>query len=539
MKRSAIILAGGDISQKFVVLNSMFNSPALIPINSRVLSQYVLEAFFRFDYDNIFLIVDENEVNHVEDEIFETIRKTNTKVYGVKKNESIIDTLLLSLPNLIDLNEIVTVSVVTTVPTADIKLNQILISDKFIKNESWSGFDFENDKVRYVRKVETLNEYCYAFQGTFSILKNTLISSLDKIKSKDLIDLVCFLLDNGWKADFVKTKWIDCGHEANYVNAKNELINSRNFNRLTVKKGIITKKSIHHDKILAEIEYYKNLPSYLDSFFPEILDQDMTGKEAYYTMTYFNFPNLSELSLYWNISSPSYRKIFQNIGQVINLFKKQPSTFTLDQYNDFYINKTIKRVQQYKHSFENLALKEIVFNKELIEINNSKYFNYEILLLKVAERIKIMFSNTIFCFVHGDLCFNNILVNPIDYSIKLIDPRGSFSNGENTIYGDLQYDLAKLAHSSIYHYDHIVSDLFKLEVNDENFCLQFNDRANNSILCDETIRLIKKNGFALNDIKMIVGLLFLSMTPLHSDSESRQLAMYLNGIVILNESLNE
>jgi hypothetical protein len=44
-------------------------------------------------------------------------------------------------------------------------------------------------------------------------------------------------------------------------------------------------------------------------------------------------------------------------------------------------------------------------------------------------------------------------------------------------------------------------------------------------------------GYDLNEIKLLEGLLFVSMPPLHSDHPQRQRLMYLIGLELLNEVL--
>jgi hypothetical protein len=42
----------------------------------------------------------------------------------------------------------------------------------------------------------------------------------------------------------------------------------------------------------------------------------------------------------------------------------------------------------------------------------------------------------------------------------------------------------------------------------------------------------------LEDVRLVEGLLFLSMCPLHEDSADRQLAMFATGLRILNELID-
>ena len=57
---------------------------------------------------------------------------------------------------------------------------------------------------------------------------------------------------------------------------------------------------------------------------------------------------------------------------------------------------------------------------------------------------------------------------------------------------------------------------------------------NYQIICKELDTEIKKY-WDLDEIKMIEGLLFISMLPLHEDNFERQLAFFTIGIKRLNE----
>ena len=68
-------------------------------------------------------------------------------------------------------------------------------------------------------------------------------------------------------------------------------------------------------------------------------------------------------------------------------------------------------------------------------------------------------------FGHGDLCFNNILIEPISGSIKLIDPKADSVENNKVGFVDPFYDLAKLNHSFKCFYDSIVNNMFSMWTN--------------------------------------------------------------------------
>ena len=132
--------------------------------------------------------------------------------------------------------------------------------------------------------------------------------------------------------------------------------------------------------------------------------------------------------------------------------------------------------------------------------------------------------------IHGDTAFSNILLSPRNMIFKFIDPRGNF--GTDTIYGDYRYDLAKLRHCYHGRYDDIINDLFTLK-DDTNLELKFH-RNNNYEIYDE---VMKQNNINIDDIELMEGLLFISMIPLHKDYPERQIAFFIQGLIILNNQL--
>ncbi len=153
---------------------------------------------------------------------------------------------------------------------------------------------------------------------------------------------------------------------------------------------------------------------------------------------------------------------------------------------------------------------------------------------EIEKRIERLFCEGHSTIIHGDFHFGNILYDINARLVKLIDPRGNF--GRSGIFGDCKYDFAKLRHSINGGYNYIVNDLFHVDLLEGNrieFTLPQNP--NKETLLEFLDGKISEEGFDLEDIKLIEGLLFLSMTPLHSGHPYRQLAMFARSIQLLNK----
>ncbi len=101
------------------------------------------------------------------------------------------------------------------------------------------------------------------------------------------------------------------------------------------------------------------------------------------------------------------------------------------------------------------------FQQEEIVINNKTYKNPSYILTKLQREHKVIaaITPTSLYHIHGDLHFDNILINPNDPNFsdyKLIDPAG-FCEG-----ADIAYDVGKLLHSCHGKYDFLHRMWFEL-----------------------------------------------------------------------------
>jgi len=170
-------------------------------------------------------------------------------------------------------------------------------------------------------------------------------------------------------------------------------------------------------------------------------------------------------------------------------------------------------------------------NYEYIKINGKSYDNWNKLSKKIFPKIKKLFCKDDNCLIHGDLCFSNILYDVANNKYRIIDPRGRWGN---TIFGDIKYDLAKLRHSIVGGYDSINNGLFSIEYKNNLLKINTLKSVQHQKISNDFDLWVSKN-WNLEQIKMIEGLLFISMLPLHNDNLKKQLAFFTIGIQRLNE----
>jgi len=328
--------------------------------------------------------------------------------------------------------------------------------------------------------------------------------------------------------------WYDVGHLNKYYEAKRKFLQSRFFNQLEIDSilNTITKKSERGEaqqKFIDEIKWYQNLPNNLKSFCPAIIEA--STKIPYLKMEYIGYPTLSELWLYGNLSPMIWKNIISRLFRITDIFRENIQEVKIGDYEEIYIRKTRERIK--KIIKINPTFKKILKYPHVI-INGKIYKNFPEIEDRIYKKCQNLYNDQDNCIIHGDLCFSNILYGVESGVFKFIDPRGKW--GQQDMAGDIKYDIAKLRHSIIGKYDFIINKLYSIEFQENRInMLIFSEKIHEEIgnYFDEEL----KKHWDLNYIKLIEGLLFISMLPLHNDDLERQLAFFAIGIKKLNEVL--
>jgi len=533
MNKSVIILAAGDISSKLHYLNFNCGSPALIPLNTRPLATYIIDFYLQQKDTDIILVISEEFTDVVSSELM--YYKDRISILPVSKTRNVNDSLNAAIAA-VSLNETVIVNVVTTIPVYFPAKNNVLVgnSDDILINCSY--INTSTNPVRFFHKTEKQKPSgSKPFQGVFCVDRQSLIEAAQANSTDtDLLSIVKHIYSRT-ALDFIETDWIDCGHEANYYEARQSLISCRGFNNIRIdSSGILQKKSSNNKKLIDEINFIENLPENLKVFFPRIFEKPSEENNfSSCKMEYYAYPSVSELFLYWDISDSSWRKLFKKLDLVLEIFSGYHCEISHTAFLDFYQNKVIERISRFaSQSSYNRKLTE-----ETIVVNGFRCLPIKELAEKYSKTLDKVYDRNSFAVMHGDFCFNNILFDYSSGLIKLIDARGSFGNGHAGIFGDPLYDIAKLAHSALGGYDYFVNNLYQIAKHNNGFTISFLKRKCAPIveyLCND---LIEKKGYDKTIVDLIVSTLFLSMPPLHSDNEDRQTAMYLHGLYLFNTSL--
>ena len=288
------------------------------------------------------------------------------------------------------------------------------------------------------------------------------------------------------------------------------------------------------ERLRDELAYYKQIHlTPLSKFFPELLEYDVEDG-FWFKLKYYPYENLGTLLLNSN-GAYDWEEIISQLTVIIAEFRSVSDSFIcpLRLYNkEMYIDKTYSEycnlIRLWELSFPHLM--DSLISPEYITLNGQRYQNFHRIWDTVKTKLeKITYIPSI---IHGDMCFSNILFNEVDNTFKLVDPRGSF--GLKGVFGDTNYDYAKILHSIDGLYESIIYDDFELS---SGFNLKF--KTINEVKRDALLAIVHTLFplASLDTVKTIEGTLFIGMCARHYDNIQRQIAMYLTGVRILNEVL--
>jgi Phosphotransferase enzyme family len=241
---------------------------------------------------------------------------------------------------------------------------------------------------------------------------------------------------------------------------------------------------------------------------------------------------LGDLWVFGRNSLATWQSIFLSCAAFIDeckrIEKPAQDSMATPTHQELYEQKTIERLQDFCNTHE--------LNMDSAwQLNGQAVASLNAIIQECLSLIPD--ASPYQHWVHGDFCASNILYDSRSLMIKVIDPRGLTPNQALSPYGDLRYDIAKLAHSFNGCYDQIIAGFFECS-QPEDYHLSL------SIFLTEQQRRVQKlfqeqqfHGYTPGDpcIQAIVILLFLSMLPLHADKPARQWAFLANALRLYQE----
>jgi len=327
--------------------------------------------------------------------------------------------------------------------------------------------------------------------------------------------------------------WFDFGHLSLYHQSKRNFSVARSFNSIESDGRTVRKSSVQTNKIRAEAGWYENLPVELKLFAPKFLGTSDKGYLAGYRLEYVYLPLLSDLAVFGRLPGNVWSQILGSCFEFLKIARREkppvgsPETaeqFASDFFEFMYVDKTRQRLAMYLDSQGIPKDASFTLNGQQLP-PVGEIVDQLLAVIRPTEPADISF-------LHGDFFFGNTFFDFRSTSVTVIDPRAMVAGGAPSLFGDHRYDVAKLAHSIIGAYDHIIngrSSLTKTSAFDWQFSptdiqLPFGLE---ELMFDAAFKTF---GIRRIELLSMTALLFFSMLPLHADSAKRQEHLFANAL---------
>lgn len=330
--------------------------------------------------------------------------------------------------------------------------------------------------------------------------------------------------------------WLDFGHLPLYFRSRRDVLISRVFNTLDYEDGLLVKQSADTAKMQAEAQWYEDLPGPLRLHAPRYHGRVERAGRAGYGIEYLYAPPLSDLAVFGTLPRAAWDEILQACFDVLGkCHRLRPPAgspwadpaFAARFFDDIVADKTRSRLRAWCAQSGLSADSRITLNG----VTHAP-------LADLAEEMIALVPPTTpdrIRFWHGDFFFGNLFYDVTARRILCIDPRGQLTPGTPCSWGDLRYDLAKLAHSIAGRYDSILLGRATLDIApgdplDWTFTVETPPPADS--LEPMLFAFARTCGVAPAELLALTALLFLSMLPLHGEDPRRQTHLLAMGLTL-------
>jgi len=297
----------------------------------------------------------------------------------------------------------------------------------------------------------------------------------------------------------------------------------RFFNSVTVEENTVTKSAIdpaYKHLVEGEIEWYRKAKELGFKRIPDVHNVDPL------VMSRIHGCHAWEIK---DLTNREQRALLSDL--LLTLIDLHDTTRTIAKPKDVhsvYIEKTKQRV---------LSVEKLIpgIDKASLTINGVKCANiFHPKHADVWNKIEKAVKAFSFTPIHGDPTFSNTV---IDHNLKcwLIDPRGYFAH-PNDIFGDPDYDFAKVYYSAVGGYDTFNRRKFKL----------FADGETAEIIMEEPVTAnVAETVFeeffpdSIDKIKILHGLIWLALSGYARDDIDSVIGSFYLGLYYLKQGLDK
>lgn len=371
-------------------------------------------------------------------------------------------------------------------------------------------------------KNKQKTDYCkLAFTGVLGILNYEAFwkrfEEYKNLNPEKEVELVGALYKPFYSTLYAKKiDWVDIGRKSLY---NNFYLNTKTFAEYDLKKIDVEEYIYKIDNIFLKISTEERIAAKkarsvnLSGLIPEISCDDLKNV--------FSYGFVEGKTLYEVPSFEVYKKFLDWLD--VNLFsrlKQEPDNFE-ELCLNFYRKKTWQRLKKY-------CEKNKIPTERYLTINGDR-FNVEDLWEKINW--KDLSKNGINYAFHGDLNFGNVIYDESG-KFTLIDWREDFSGFDT---GDLYYDLGKLYAGSLVNFYIANKSQNLVQFEGQSITIGYCNTKESEDFRKHFEEWIKTKNYDLNKIRILAGLIILSMSPLHPEKFGEYLFYF--GLNFINSNL--
>lgn len=304
-----------------------------------------------------------------------------------------------------------------------------------------------------------------------------------------------------------------------YARLRRKFPNSRPFNKIEYQNNLVIKTPLDEQgKKLANYEqnWYKATTKNKWDFIPRVKGYSPFCLQRIEGQPLFKYRIKKE------IKKTILKMIVLSLKKIHSSVPSQEENFFENNY-EAILSKTRKRIDEVANLIPGI-------NNDHFFINNRNCINFYKHWDLVIPLLVKHFSNT-YKLIHGDITFSNILYVSKKNNIFFIDPRGYF--GEVNLFGDEDYDWAKLYYSIVGNYDQFNIKNFALSMDEKASKISLKIKTNNwSGLEDYFFKLVERSP---EKIKAYHAIIWLSLTSYAWDDYDSMCGAFYNGIYLMQD----
>ena len=472
-------------------------------------------------------------VNFIDCEFDSKYRSSKPFLYAVSKLEA-QDCLVINSDLVLDTNDLDNIIV-----DEDIEASLFVRRVKTI-NEKGLFIGYKNEKLVVSEKIADLTYPCYVYQG-LSFVKKLGLENLSDDKNITLAELIISKLS--------KIKLVDFSKEIDGLKATGYRTRDlKGGSYASLEKRLLIRKDARGEgvsKLVDEIKWLENLDDDISYKFPKVIDSYISEDYSWFDMPYYDLPNLRKclLSGYFNeIDFKVYiNKILSFVFDEVYSQKFQaPKSSWMHETHYDRVYTRLNQLESRAGAFQEILSAEYVY------INGLKYKNLRDMIqsIEASESINNIVRPSCLYRIHGDLHFQNMLIDKENDDFILADPRGEMEGS------DIFYDMGKLWHSVNGLYDLIHTDIAHSEMNiTNNIEIKINYGSDKLLVLYSNLKAILLESLNAHetfssDVNAVMKMEFnevmhfSSVMPFHimnNGDENRAISLYCSSVIIAND----